>query len=241
MQSWDSRADQWIPWARAPGLDAYWRYHRDAFLPLVPPPGRLTLEIGCGEGRVLRDLAQLGHRAVGIDNSKVLTAAAKSHPGSAADLVVADAALLPFEDGTADCVVAFMSLQDIQQMEQAVIEAGRVLAHGGRLVVAITHPLNTAGEFAPGPVERDRPFVVDGSWFERRHLVSEAEQDGFTMTFELEHRSLQTYTDALAAGGFLIERIRELGEPDPGDKWSRMPLFLHVRAVWTEGATSGQL
>jgi hypothetical protein len=116
-------------------------------------------------------------------------------------------------------------------VEQAVIEAGRVLARQGHLVIAITHPLNTAGAFASGPVERDRPFVIDGSWFERRHLVREAEQDGFTMTFELEHRPLQTYTDVLVNAGFVVERIGELGEPDAGVKWSRIPLFLHIRAV----------
>ncbi len=160
-----------------------------------------------------------------------LVMAAKTHPESAGQVIVADAASLPVPDAMADCVVAFMSLQDIQAMEQAVIEAGRVLARQGRLVLAITHPLNTAGTFAPGPMERDRPFVIDGSWFERRLLVRNADQNGLTMTFEMEHRPLQVYADALAAAGFLIERIGEIGEPDPDDKWSRIPLFLHIRAV----------
>ena len=51
------------------------------------------------------------------------------------------------------------------------------------------------------------------------------------MTFHSEHRPLQAYADALADCGFLIERSREVGERDPADKWSRIPLFLHVRAV----------
>ena len=64
LESWDRRSGQWVAWARAPGHDSYWRFHRDDFLRLVPPPGRLTLEIGCGEGRVLRDLVRSGHQAV---------------------------------------------------------------------------------------------------------------------------------------------------------------------------------
>ena len=51
------------------------------------------------------------------------------------------------------------------------------------------------------------------------------------MTFHSEHRPLHDYTDALADAGFLIERIREVGDPDPADKWHRVPLFLHLRAV----------
>ena len=85
------RSSQWIAWARAPGHDSYWRFHRDDFLRLVPPPGRLTLEIGCGEGRVLRDLVRTGHKAVGVDLSTVLAHAATTHPEAAGEVVVADA------------------------------------------------------------------------------------------------------------------------------------------------------
>ena len=46
---WREEATRWAAWARAPQHDAYW-YYRDAFFALVPPPGRFTLEVGCGEG-----------------------------------------------------------------------------------------------------------------------------------------------------------------------------------------------
>ena len=49
-------------------------------------------------------------------------------------MVVADAVSLPFPDAVADCVVAFMSLQDIEGFEQAVMEAGRVLTPQGYFV-----------------------------------------------------------------------------------------------------------
>ena len=58
---WDEQAAAWTAWARAPGHDSYWQFHREAFLALVPPPGRLTVDIGCGEGRVSRDLRAAGH------------------------------------------------------------------------------------------------------------------------------------------------------------------------------------
>ena len=229
--AWDANAEDWITWSRVPGHDSYWRFHRDAFLPLVPPPGRLTLDIGCGEGRVGRDLARLGHRVVGLDGSPAMAAAASAHTDLGGPIIVGDAAALPLPDAVADCVVAFMSLQDIDAMEVAIAEAARVLSAGCHLVMAITHPLNTAGRFAMGPDEGSRPFVIEGSWFDRTALADTCERDGFTMTFHTEHRPLQDYVEALADAGFVIERMREVGEPNPSDKWHRIPLFLHVRAV----------
>jgi SAM-dependent methyltransferase len=230
-EAWEANAKDWIAWSRAPGHDSYWRFHRDAFLPLVPPPGRVTLDVGCGEGRVGRDLTHLGHQVVGIDGSPTMAAAAATHPDSGTTVLVGDAAALPLRDGIADCAIAFMSLQDIDQMEAAVREIARVLKAGSRFVVAITHPLNTAGHFKTGPEEGSRPFVIEDSWFERRPMADTCERGGFTMTFHTEHRPLRDYTDALANAGFLIERMREVGEPDPADKWHRIPLFLHIRAI----------
>jgi SAM-dependent methyltransferase len=228
--AWEANADAWIVWSRTPGHDSYWRFHRDAFLPLVPPPGRLTLDIGCGEGRVGRDLSRLGHRVVGLDASPTMASAAHRHPESGGPVAVADAAVLPMGDAVADCAVAFMCLQDVDAMESAVGEAARVLVAGGSLVMAITHPLNTAGRFEDGSDGAPAVFVVEGSWFERRACSDTCERDGLTMTFHSEHRPLHDYIDALADAGFVVERIREVGESDPDHKWHRLPLFLHLRA-----------
>jgi SAM-dependent methyltransferase len=234
--AWDRNANEWIAWARVPGFDQYWRYHRDAFLSLVPSPGRLTLDLGCGEGRLLRDLTRLGHQVIGVDSSHAMTRAAVTHLDSGARVVQGDAACLPVGDATADCVIAFMSLQDVDDMENAVAECARVLVPRRHLVMAVTHPANTAGDFAEGDEEAERLFVIDGSWFERKTLTRHSERDGHTMTFVSEHRPLHDYTEALADVGFVIERIREVTEPDPSDKWHRIPLFLHIRAVLAERA-----
>lgn len=233
-EAWDSHAEEWIRWARAPGHDSYWRFHRDAFLSLVPSPGQLTVDAGCGEGRLARDLACLGHQVVAVDASPAMAVAAATHSDGSGRVMVGDLAALPLRCAVADCLVAFMSLQDVDDMETALSEAARVVAVGGRLILAITHPLNTAGKFAlPDADDLTRPFVIDGSWFDRRALADTCERDGYIMTFHSEHRPLQTYTDALADAGFVIERLREVSEPDPADKWHRIPLFLHIRALRT--------
>ena len=174
------------------------------------------MDIGCGEGRLTRDLSRLGHRVLGIDASPAMVTAAACVPGAGGRVAAGDAAALPVAAAAAaDCAVAFMSLQDIDHMEQAVADAARVLVPGGRLVIAVTHPANTAGKFAPGPDEAARPFVIDGSWFERRALADTCERDGYTMTFHSQHRPLQAYIEALADAGFGRPQPRRQVAQDP--------------------------
>jgi SAM-dependent methyltransferase len=229
-ESWDLHAHEWIAWSRAPNHYSYWTFHRDAFLPLVPSPGRLTVDIGCGEGRVSRDLQALGHRVLGIDSSLTMSRATATHPTDPAQAVVADATRLPLATASADCAVAFMSLHDIDHMAAAVREIARILTAGGHLVMAVVHPINSAGQFIDS-ADPDRPFVINGSYFQPRRDVGTLARDGLTMTFHSEHRPLQAYTDALADAGFVIERLREPTTPDPGNVWHRMPLFLNVVAT----------
>ena len=227
---WERVADVWVRWARASGLDSYWRFHRDQFLSLLPPPGRRTLDLGCGEGRLARDLTVLGHDVVAVDVSPTMVAAARQ-AGPQIPAVLADAAALPFADAAFDLVVAFMSLQDVDAMEHAVAESARVLEPGGRLCLAIVHPFQAAGKFASD--DDDAPFVVAGSYLDRHHTVDVVESDGIQMTFASQHRPLETYSRALEDAGLLIGRLREprtRKERARTGRWMRMPLFLHVEA-----------
>jgi hypothetical protein len=79
--AWETRASEWVRWARSPELDDdFWRFHLPEFLRFVPPPGRLTVDVGCGEGRLGRVLTKEGHRVVGFDASLTSVQAAATHP-----------------------------------------------------------------------------------------------------------------------------------------------------------------
>jgi SAM-dependent methyltransferase len=232
--AWKRNAGRWSEFVAGDALFA--GYHWERFLELVPPPGHGTLDLGCGEGRVGRRLAEQGHRMVGVDVSALLVALARDAGGY--DLVLeADAAALPFEDECFDVVVAFMSLQDIDDMQAAVAEAARVLEPGGRIVAAITHPTSTAGEFQGGP--RVEPFALVRPYFEQsRHVKSVSMAGGGAVELHGQHRPLEAYSRALERAGFVIEAIRE---PAPDDAFlaahagrgyaARLPLFLDLRAV----------
>ena len=65
----------------------------------------LTLEIGCGSGRLLSRLCELRPRAIGVDPSLPLLAEGGRKESIRGRLVAADATLLPFRDGHFDEVV----------------------------------------------------------------------------------------------------------------------------------------
>lgn len=234
-EEWEHEALNWAAWARAPGHDAYWHYSGPTFFELVPPPGRATLEVGCGEGRVCRDLASRGHRVVGLDASPTLLRLAREED-PAGEYVLGDAAALPFDDGAFDLVVAFNSLMDVQDMPAAVREAARVLEPGGRFCVCVVHPLADAGAFesrAP-----DARFVIEGSYYGRRRVEIPDERDGLSITFRGWAYPLEDYARALEEAGFLVEALREPAYVAPDgspSRWNRLPNFLQLRAVSRRG------
>jgi SAM-dependent methyltransferase len=238
---WEAEAEKWAAFARTPGHDStHDEINLPALLALLPGPGRATLDLGCGEGRVGRVLRSIGHRVAGADAAPTMVRLAASHP-DAVPAVLADAAALPFGDAAFDLVVAYMSLHDMDRMPQAVAEAARVLAPGGKLYACIPHPVNSAGEFRGR--DGDAPFLIEGSYLDPAPADWVADWGGIQMTFHSEHRPLEAYSFALEAAGLLIEAIRETRAPDalvavsPGKRrWQRIPLALHLRAVKPGGS-----
>lgn len=226
---WQDEARRWAAWARTPGHDAYWDY-REAFFELVPEPGRATLEVGCGEGRVSRDLAARGHTVTGVDVvGELVDLAVAADPGST--YVVGDASVLPFPDGTFDLAVAYNSLMDVDDMPGAVEEIARVLEPGGRLCACVTHPTRDAC------VRQGDRFVIEHQYLEQRRFEGTFTRDGLTITFKGWCYPLEAYSRALEGAGFVIEAIREPPSPPPGAEPSdtyeadrRFPDFLMLRA-----------
>ncbi len=128
-----------------------------------------------------------------------------------------------------------MSLQDVDDLEGAVAEAARVLEPGGRLCVAIVHPINSAGEFRGD--DPASPFVIAASYLDRFYYADEIRRDGLEITFVSEHPPIEAYAKAVSGAGLLIDRLREPAVPDSAvtsprnRRWQRLSLFLHLRAV----------
>ncbi len=227
---WTAVARQWIAWARKPGHDAFWDY-REALVRFIGPGAGRALEVGCGEGRVSRELRKLGYNVTASDVAAPMVEAARQ-ANSADDYAVAPAASQPFADASFDLVVAYNVLMDVEDVPAAVAEARRLLKPGGVLFISLVHPFRDRGRFA-GP-EVDAPFVLEGSYYGRERFEGEEEHDGLRMRFAGWSRPLENYMAALEQVGLAITALREPA-PDRSDnarlrQWARVPLFLWLKA-----------
>ena len=207
--AWEDQAEGWIRWARTPGLDDYYeQYNLPAFLELLPPPGRRTVDLGCGEGRVARTLRGIGHRVVGVEPSRTLSRAAHgADPTIPVVRARGDAA--PLISGCADLLVCFMVLQDVDDLDAVCGEIARLLAPDGVACAAIVHPLASSG--FPDP---DGEFQYVGRYLDVMRNELRVERMGVDFTFHSAHRSIEHYSHAFEAAGLVIEALREPALPE---------------------------
>jgi SAM-dependent methyltransferase len=137
-KNWDS-SEQW--YTSCVGEKGHY-YHQAVVLPnalrLLGPKGSL-LDLGCGQGVMARHLAT-DVEYCGVDLSKALIEAAKRlTPGKT--FVVADAAgEFPVEKRDFDRACFILSLQNIENGEKAIANAGLHLKKKGKLLIVLNHP-----------------------------------------------------------------------------------------------------
>lgn len=122
--------------------DRYWWFiaRRHLILTLLgrhySPDGRLRiLDIGCGTGAMLDELAPFG-QVVGADFSPEALQFCVAR-GVRASLSRADVRRLPFADASFDVVTAMDIIEHIDDDKAAASEIFRVLKPGGRLLVSV--------------------------------------------------------------------------------------------------------
>lgn len=96
--------------------------------------GGTVVDVGCGSGRAVGELAARGVRAIGIDvDPAMIEVAIERWPTG--EFHVADATALPLDDGSVTGYRADKVLHALAEPERAVVEARRVLAPNGRAVL----------------------------------------------------------------------------------------------------------
>ena len=145
-------------------------YHRPNFLALFDAlrlqPDDELLEIGCGGGAYLHLALETVARAAAIDHSpEMIRLAAAQNADALAEgrleLVYADAAALPFEDGRFTCAVSTGVLGFIPDAGRAFAEWRRVLRPGGRLAVFAGTKELRGTPAAPEPIASRIRFYED--------------------------------------------------------------------------------
>jgi SAM-dependent methyltransferase len=224
--AWEDSAEQWIEWSRSKSLDhPFWGLNLPTMVGLLPEPSGPVLDLGCGEGRVSREVKQLGYEVVGVEGSETLAAAAREADPDF-EVHVADAGAIPLDDDSFDLVVASLMLMNVDDLAKILDEVARVLKPGGALVASVVHPVNSLGDAGPNV----------GYFNEVRYSEMLTEGDAW-LTLHETHRPLSAYTEALADRGFVIERLVEpqpdadyLGAHPDAARWLQRPAFMLFRA-----------
>ena len=161
-------------------------------------PGDLVVDVGCGPGRFLREAAERGATAVGVDpSSQMRRLATRRTPAGLRDAVrVADgtAERLPLEDGAATVAWAVASFHHWTDQDSGLAELRRVLRPGGRLLIA----------------ER---LARPGGWLQHHALTREQGQD---LVAQLERAGFEGVTAGhhdLGRRRLLVVKARRPGEP----------------------------
>jgi ubiquinone/menaquinone biosynthesis C-methylase UbiE len=103
---------------------------------IIEPAGKTIIDVGCGDGALVRHLVQAGARATGIEVSEGQLERALAQAGEGETYKVASGEALPFADASAEAILYMKSFHHlpIEAMPVALIEAARVLVPGGKLV-----------------------------------------------------------------------------------------------------------
>jgi SAM-dependent methyltransferase len=157
-------------------------HHRPSFgavlAALEPGPDDVVLDIGCGGGAFLGDALRTGCRAAGVDHSAEMVRVARELNADAIadgrlDIVQADAARLPFEDGSFTCAATMQVFFFFPDPARVLAECRRVLRPGGRLAVF------TVSEEARGTPAAPEPMASRARFYTDDELVELARGAGF--------------------------------------------------------------
>jgi ArsR family transcriptional regulator len=187
-------------WARIRALHAPEKDVEAAILARLPAGIENLLDIGTGTGRMLELLAPRAAHAVGIDVSPEMLAIARDKLVGAtlshAQVRLGDLYRLPFANGKEgtgepgfDAVVVHQVLHYLDDPGAAVMEAARVMAKGGRLLIA---------DFAPHALE----FLRD-DYAHRRLGFSDREVEGWFAAAGL----IPAGTDTIAPPGATLDKL----------------------------------
>ncbi|MCJ7725081.1 MAG: class I SAM-dependent methyltransferase [Acidimicrobiia bacterium] len=200
----DQLAAWWI--SEVAGDPAYAEQVIPLALDLIDPtPGERWLDLGCGEGRVMRLLEDRGAIAVGCDLSATLATLA-GEEGRAVVARLPDLGWL--RDDAVDGACAVLVLEHLEDLPALFAACGRVVRPGGRLVAVLNHPVMTAPGSAPVYDPDDEEILWRWGDYFGSGATHEPAGEGEVV---FHHRSLAALLDAASGAGWLLGRLVEQG------------------------------
>ncbi len=211
-RAWNEGSGEWVARIRE-GMGGRVHAHDASLFELLPPAAGLTLDVGCGEGRLSRELRSRGYDVTGFDASETLVAEARAaDPAGRYDVAKIDA--LPVGEGTVQLALCVNVLPHIHDLDGAARELARVLVPCGHLLVGTIHPVAQAGTYD----EERGELRVRGYFTHEGHEVPLGEHHVYH-----QHRTIEDYLRTFLAAGFSLTDLREVPGHDGG-----VPLYLDL-------------
>jgi ubiquinone/menaquinone biosynthesis C-methylase UbiE len=118
-------------------VDLYGRLFGHRALVGLLPEDWVVGDLGCGTGRVVAELAPQVRRVVGVDDSAPMLEAARHATADMdnVELIEAPIEAIPLGDQVLDAALLVLVLTYVEQVEEALAEARRLLKPDGRLMI----------------------------------------------------------------------------------------------------------
>jgi 2-polyprenyl-3-methyl-5-hydroxy-6-metoxy-1,4-benzoquinol methylase len=207
---------------------------------LVQLDGSDVLDVGCGGGALVRQLAERGAHATGVEISEHQLGHARDH--GVGRFVVGRAEDLPLDDDSFDVVLFMRSLHHVPEpsMLPALVDARRVLRPGG--VVYVAEPLAEGDYFELVRIVDDETEVRAAA----QRAVAQADRARLTRlrTLEYDVGAISAGIDTLrqrivdvdperaalfdAHEDELAEAFARLGDEREGGRWFTQPMRADV-------------
>jgi len=224
-------------------------YHAQVILPnllrLVNPEKGLTiLEIGCGEGFFSREFAQAGASVTASDISPELIELGKKQGENVAYVVSKAQDLSWAKPQNFDVVVAVLTLQNMERIEEVMSEVRRVLKKNGRFIFVLNHPVIRIPKSTEWGYDEENKVQYRrlNAYLSAKKVTIDmhpGKKGKQSVTYSF-HRSLQEYTKILRGAGFCIVRLEEWISHRKSEKGPRaqaedtsrkeFPLFMMIEA-----------
>ena len=230
MSEWVGHADWWLSEIADDPI-----YQLDVVplaMELLGTPQGTLLDLGCGEGQLMRALQS---RVVGCDISQqLLELAAQAGPVVRARLPE----LSWLRPGSVAAAYAVLVLEHMEDLK-LFAAAARVVQTGGALVVVSNHPAFTAE--ASGPILDPSDGEVLWRWGDY-FVAATVSMPTEAAPVTFYHRPLGAILEAAAAAGWVLDRFVEAGfsaaavASEPGYAGQeQMPRLLGARWINTQG------
>ncbi len=172
------------------------------------------IDYGCGDGKFLRELHDLGANVKGYDISEPMIEIARKHLSKNIEVKAIKSGEIPLKNSSIDLVISklvLMMCSSLEEIFKIFIEISRVLRNKGTFIFCITHPAFIDKDFSThrNILSKERNYSNEGESYNfvlKNNEGTEIKDESFVDYFY----KLSSYLNLLSSTGFNFKEIKEI-------------------------------